>query len=148
MYYYGLIGSKYMRVLKKFKADIKNGKLKVRDEQGFLSYVSVVEDGEVELLVLKPIKRRTKDQNRLYWGYLKIISEELGNTPNELHEAFKYTFLPTKTITICGDNKIIPKSTTEMTTGEFGEYLDNIEKMTEIQIPDFNLLMENYELIN
>lgn len=75
-----------------------------------------------------PLKReliRTIPQNKLYWGvYIKILSEELGYTSEEMHEELKYKFNPK-------DSKLTPGarvggSTRAMTRKEFTRYLENI----------------------
>lgn len=68
---------------------------------------------------------RSLSQNSLYWGvYIKILSEELGYFPDEMHEELKLKFN-------AKDSKLTPGekvggSTKRMTTKEFTEYLTEI----------------------
>ena len=76
-----------------------------------------------------PLERqliRTIPQNKLYWGwYVRIIADELGYLPDELHEELKLLLNPK-------DSKLIPGarvggSTRNMTRKEFTEYLEKIK---------------------
>ena len=82
------------------------------------------------------IPTRSNSQNKMYWAYLNIIEYETGNNANDLHELFKRTLLPPKFITVMGKEIKIPKSTTELTKLEFGEYLDKIGAETGVPVPD------------
>jgi hypothetical protein len=82
------------------------------------------------------IPKRSNSQNRMYWAYLNIIEYETGNNANDLHELFKRTLLPPKFIIVMGKEIKIPKSTTELTKLEFGEYLDKIGAETGVPVPD------------
>lgn len=85
-------------------------------------------------------KRRTLTQNAYYWVYLTVISNETGNTPDDLHELFKSMFLPDVIVKIKGKKATHDfkrkKSTTELTKFEFGEYLDRICAYTEVPLPN------------
>ena len=91
-------------------------------------------------LIEIPKSTRSLSQNNLYWHYLSVIEAETGNTAEELHEYFRRTLLPAKfiTIEIDGKNKEIkiPRSTTELSKIEFGEYLDKICAETNVPIPN------------
>jgi len=121
---------------------VKNGKLELLNRDRFLMWVGGLE-GEVEVIVRKPKKDRTSQQNKLYWGYLDIISSDTGNTPDELHEFFKRKFLPPVFKVILGVEVRLPGSTTNLDTKQFGEYLLKIELLTGIPAPDPNDIYEN-----
>ena len=71
---------------------------------------------------------RTAQQNRLYWAWLRVIAESTGDDENSLHEVFKRMFLPPKFVTYRGKEVKMPRSTTELNTGEFTDYLMRVEK--------------------
>lgn len=55
--------------------------------------MKVVEGVPVEVIV-KPYKStRSKDQNALYWKWVTLMADDLGNTKDELHEELKRMFL-------------------------------------------------------
>jgi hypothetical protein len=124
-----------------FKAEIKNGILIHKNAVKFQSYLNSL-NGEVEVVVRKHNKKRSHNQNNLYWAYLNIIEQETGDSANDLHEYFKRTHLTPKFITACKHTIKIPRSTTELSAGEFGEYMEKICRETNIPIPDRNLEIE------
>ena len=86
--------------------------------------------------VERVIPKRSLSQNALYWAYLGIIEYETGNNSDDLHELFKRTLLPPKFITVMGKEIKIPKSTTELSKLEFGEYMDKISAECGVPVPD------------
>ena len=97
-------------------------------------------------------EKRSREQNKLYWKWLEIISKETGDTKEDLHERFKRTFLLPilcredaefeqainaikKSRAELGDEyEIIARqivglcSTTQLTVSQFTEYLTQIER--------------------
>ena len=99
-------------------------------------------------LRIEPVKEyRSLPQNALYWLYLDIISMETGNDTSELHEFLKRKLLPMKKVRITGKKSVHEfereTSTTELSKGEFIDYMMKIEELVEISIPDPKQL-ENY----
>lgn len=84
--------------------------------------------------------RRSDQQNRLYWMYLKYIEDETGNDSETLHEHFKqkYLALPHSILALSGIDVHVTQyaSTTGLSKAEFSEYLQKIERDTGIPIPD------------
>jgi len=79
-----------------------------------------------EVLIRPFRKNRTIEQNALYHSILKDIAEQTGNTHGALHEFFKMEFLGIQTFTV--NDKIMsrPRSTTGLTTKEFGSYIEQL----------------------
>jgi hypothetical protein len=91
-------------------------------------------DGSYRLEIVKHRKRRSDRQNRYYWGafmqpfadYLSAQGETV--TADEVHSMFKAKFLRSTVI----DRKtgeaigVKVKSTAELSTEEFNEYLDKV----------------------
>lgn len=70
-------------------------------------------------------KNRSLNQNSYYHGVvLFMLSNHLGYTQNELHDALKIKFLPNKT----EKGLIIYKTTSDLTTAEFEEYMIKIRE--------------------
>jgi len=84
--------------------------------------------------------KRSVDQNKLYWKYLTIISEQTGNSINSLHQCFKREFLPPRFNQIMIKDRIFqhktPGSTTQLNKKEFIDYIDAIASLTDIPIPN------------
>lgn len=69
-------------------------------------------------------KTRSERENRYYWPVVVgIISDETGNSPNAVHEFLKFTHGTKEVINVKGIEFHAPKSTTQMTTGEFEDYM-------------------------
>lgn len=95
-------------------------------------------DGVYRVTIEKYKKNRSNAQSRLYWMWLNIISDETGNSAENLHEILKLKFLGTEKIQSLGYSIEIPKSTTKLTTQEFTDYLDKIEVLAlsiDIRLP-------------
>jgi hypothetical protein len=76
--------------------------------------------------VKQPKKKRSLDQNALYWSWINILAPHAGYSAEDLHDVLKVKFLGTKEITFRGEPILIAKSTTGLTTKEFTEYLDKV----------------------
>lgn len=89
-----------------------------------------LKDGYYILNIDKQKKVRSPQQNAFYWGVFLPVLTETGYTTDELHELFKKKFLSKrKTLTKLGRKVIWKyKSTTELSTIEFEEYLEKIRE--------------------
>jgi hypothetical protein len=108
---------------------VKDGKLKLRDQQRFLSTFTSWPDGEVLCHFERAHANRSAQANRYYWGaVVNAIAEHTGYTPEETHEALKQMFLPKRCAMLDGNGEIagelvIGGSTTRLNKVEFGEYV-------------------------
>ena len=74
-------------------------------------------------------KDRTLPQNRYYFGVvLKHICDYTGFTSLEAHDLFKDNFLPKKTVTIGSKTIERTPSTTELSTVEFNNFIDDVTR--------------------
>jgi hypothetical protein len=101
---------------------IKNGKLIIYNQERWQKDLNYFEDKPVEVTISRKKVNRSNEQNRYYWGVvLNLIEEETGQNSHELHEIFRNNFLDYE------ENGLKrSKSTTELTTIEFMEYLTKI----------------------
>ena len=104
-----------------FFGTIKDGRLRLKKIEQFNKYIAQFEGKEMEVKIKRKSKSRTDQQNNLYWAYMAIIAEDTGNDPEDLHATFRAKFL----IDRSGKFPIV-KSTTQLSTIEFGEYIDRI----------------------
>lgn len=100
-----------------------------KDIQAVCNYLQTIKVSHKPYRVTIEVEKskRTKDQNRLYWMWLSCISEESGNSRDDLHEFFKQKFLNTYARVIYGEEVKCVQSTTELQTDEFTKYLENIQ---------------------
>lgn len=124
-----------MKPIPKWFGIVSGGILNLLDRENFQKYLSNL-SGEVEVIVRKKEKRRSLSQNSFYRVYLEIISDDTGEDVDVMHEVFKKEFLPARKVKVLGIESEIPPSTTELSTGEFNDYLKKIEALTGTPIPD------------
>lgn len=102
--------------------------------QSMLEYLQQRDQSIPWQVDVKPYKKdRSAEQNRYYWGVVmttiqKAIQDSRGEhySTDEIHEWMRDKFLPKRVITIKGEPKVLVPSTTTLTVGEFGEYLEQI----------------------
>ena len=120
-------------------ASVQNGKTKLSAHQKEkVQNVLKRNEGKCVQITIGDIgNKRSNNQNAYYWGcVLKYVSEHTGYSENELHEVFKNMFLPKKFITINDREIEITKSTTQVKTTEFEEYVERIREYagSELQV--------------
>jgi hypothetical protein len=74
---------------------------------------------------------RTQRQNKLYWLWLNVYYKDTGNRQDAMHEYFAKNFIggEMKEIDLLGEKVrvMVVKSTTQLTTAEFKDYLEQIQ---------------------
>lgn len=102
-----------------------------------LGFFPKLQDWKYKIVKIKKI--RSPEQNRLYWGYIiKYITLQYReawyiHTKDYIHECFKKAFLPRNRVYSDFTKKYIMLSwsTTELTTKQFTEYIENIKILCE-----------------
>ena len=117
---------------------VKKGAFIPRDPTAFRLTFAKLEGKDVEVVVRKKKKHRSGSQNAYLWAVpYELISDDLGYTPQEVHDAMRHLFL------VNNDNDLPKvKSTTELTTIEFEEYVGKVRQWAaefrDIYIPEPN----------
>ena len=93
-------------------------------------------DTELTLWFSSKKPSRSLAQNRYLWFYYGIISEDTGEDPEDLHSLFKGLFLENGITEIYGHKVRKVSSSTKLNKLEFGEFLERIEELTGIALPD------------
>ncbi len=92
-------------------------------------------------------KNRSTSQNRMYWKWVNVLADYQGYASEEMHEVLKQSLLGTIQRKIMGNEYLIAKSTSKLTTVEFSSYLERIEELAgklQISLPkpdDYMLAM-------
>ena len=108
----------------KFFGKIENKKLVLDNNTGFNDYTASLKQGDLMILDIKKRRKfRSLNQNALYWKWLEIIGNDLGYDIEELHPTFKAMFLMDRSLKVP-----LIRSTSKLSTIEFGQYLNKIEK--------------------
>lgn len=122
-----------------FHIKIEKGNIVFKSEnhkEMFKRWLAQWNDKEVSLEVTEKKSTRSGEQNRYYWLYLTLIKDETGNDIDDLHSYFKGKFLTKKISEMYGDKFRVTKSTTDLSKGEFCDYLVEISGLTGIELPD------------
>ena len=106
---------------------VVKGKIIFDDKAKFLNDVAKFNDDIKIVIEVREAKDiRTNAQNRLYWKWVEIISNELGyQDKQEIHNILKYKFLLKEEV-INGEIHQGLKSTTTLTKEEFGKLTQDI----------------------
>lgn len=95
-------------------------------------------DGKKVVISLETKRNyRSNNQNRYYWMCLDIISESTGNTANDLHSYFARKYLPIITKPVFGINIHQLGSTTDLSVGEFVDYMSAIQ----IEVAEYGITL-------
>lgn len=125
--------------LDRIQIKIKDGNIYLKSDSHrkvFKRWLSQYDGKEIYLHATEKKSQRSHEQNAYYWLYLGIIAEETGHTTEELHAFFKGMFLTKEIKDVLGKKTRLTISTTELSKGEFIEYLYNIEAETGVKLPD------------
>lgn len=126
-----------MKIKPLFYGKIENGKIEIYDRKSLTSHLKNLE-GEIQLLVEKRKKIRSNDQNRYYWGVvIPLVADTVGYDKESAHEALRIQFLMDRSQKLA-----TLKSTSDLSTMEFEEYLKKIRQWASeylgVYIPDPN----------
>jgi hypothetical protein len=123
--------------MRTFVFQASQGKPDFGSDYNRAAFLEMLKENEGKKFKITPIiPKRSLSQNRYYWLYLGVIEQETGNGADDLHEYFKRKHLPPKFIEVLGQEMKIPRSTTELSKVEFGEFLEKICAETGVALPD------------
>ena len=104
---------------------IKNLKIDFLDEERFVSNLLKLEGKDIIFTISENKDYRTKEQNKLWWKYMQILSADLGYSKDEMHDICKLKFLKRERF----DDGIkieYLKSTAQLTKKEFKILVDEV----------------------
>lgn len=120
-------------------ARIEKGRLILNNPRYFKGMIQLLADTNVRVIVERIKNIRTNQQNKYYWGVvLYLIAQHTGYLDEELHEVMRAKFLKKKRVWRGGEMTVL-QSTTELTTDEFAEYIEQVRQEGAelgIEIPD------------
>ena len=120
----------------KFHGTIQGHKFLAKEPKAFLAHVKSLSGQEVTVTVNKyrAYKQRSNDQNRYYWGVvIKLLRDETGHSPEELHEILKLKFL-LKTYQLKGKQFPGVVSTADLSTMEFEDLMAKIRSWASLDL--------------
>lgn len=100
----------------------------------YLDYFKKLSGKRIELTLKEEKSQRSLNQNSYYWGVvLKVLSEHTGYDPDDIHEICRYMFL--KSFKTVGSKELeYVKSTADLNTAEFEEYLEKIRRWAAVEL--------------
>ena len=117
---------------------VLKGKVALNDQDRFDNFLKSLEGQIVQVIVRKPKKTRSLNQNNFLWGVCyRLISEATGFSNDEVHDAMRMLFLR-------DESKKIPtlRSTTSLSTVEMNDYWAKMQQFAAeklgVIIPDPN----------
>ena len=100
----------------------------------------------IEIIIHRKRKHRSVQQNRYYWLVASMLSDHTGFTKDEIHAILKSKFLRTEKVNQdSGAVYDYVKSTTELSTMEYEEYLDSVRQFAAQEF-DFQIPMPNEQI--
>ncbi len=124
-----------------FVGTVEQGKLDIDFSANYERYLVTLEGQRVTIEVKKFKKKRSIEQNSYYWAVLiDILSKEFGYESEEIHLMLREKFL--RIHDNIHPDFVIARSTTKLTTVEFVEYIEKIQRWAaqehQIYLPDPN----------
>lgn len=112
-----------------FVAQVQHGTLALSKGQRerMMKFFQKQEGEYVQLTLRKQGKPRSHEQNNYYHGrVVDILANEFGYQHEEMHEILREKFLTPRFVEFEGKTIAVRHSTTELSTGEFEDYLERI----------------------
>lgn len=107
-----------------FSATVRDGSLSIEERKAFRTYLSKLVGQRVSVSVRKWSDVRSRAENAYYWSVVvKMVSDEMGVTPDDAHEFLKSLFLK-KGIEHKGKRWEITRSTASLSVAEFEDYAE------------------------
>lgn len=100
----------------------------------------------IEIVIHKKKKHRSVQQNRYYWLVCTMISEYTGFSKEEIHAILKSRFLKVEKVNeVSGVIYDYIKSTTELSTVEYEQYMDSVRQFAAEEF-GMNVPMPNEQI--
>lgn len=110
-----------------YYSQVTNGKLLEHVSKQIKNDLKAFEGKRVEIHIEKLRSKRSIVQNRAYWLYVGILSDELGYSKDELHEVIKFKFLKKENVfEKTGEIYGRLGSTTELSKSEFASFIGEL----------------------
>lgn len=130
------MGKETLKLRIKHYANIDDkGKLTLSNPDAFKGELKKLSGKRVYVIVDEEKPTRSNNQNKYYWSVVVgTLSNELGYTPEEMHEVLKAKFSPKDIKQIGAEQVVIPKITTRQKTDEFETYLESIRRFALLEL--------------
>jgi hypothetical protein len=97
------------------------------DKQAAIAHIRDMELAyPMRVEVKRYYKKRTLNQNDLYFSWIEILANEFGNTKEEMHDALKIKIMGAATANLAGEIIHLPPNSRHLETKAFSEYMDKV----------------------
>lgn len=109
-------------------AQVKAGKCQFSDGQldTIRAFLSRFDGRAVQVVFSRVRKTRSLRQNAFLWVTYSYIAEHTGMSSEDVHDWCRDEFLPRRFVTLAGKEKEIRKTTADLSSTEFNEYLERV----------------------
>lgn len=125
-----------------------------KDKEAVKSVIDKLPEGiRYDVTIKRHRERRTLDQNRLYFLWMACLSDETGQSKDDLHEYFKQLYLGFEQRAVLNGRVYISPSTAALNTKQFSDYLNKIQMFANTELGiilpspedlEFNQFYERY----
>lgn len=137
------------RIIPKFQVQVKKGIVTILNLEKYREYVKSLKDGYYEIVLRRPKKIRSLQQNAYFHGVVvKLMSDETGTDFFEMKDLLKSIFLK-KTVVFMGKTYEVVQHSADLDTIDFNNFVKKIQQFGaefNINIPDPNEVdLQNYQ---
>ena len=112
----------------RYAGRVKGGQLVLSDPVAWRAAVARHEGRDVWVSVVRQQYARTLPQNRLYWVWVSMVADYIGEGRDETHALLKAQFLPARDVELLDGKRLtMPPSTRLLTVEGFREYMDKVQ---------------------
>lgn len=118
---------KEKEIVPKWRIFVKDGKMTIQNKEAFSRYLLNFEGKEGTLVVRKPVKERSRQEEKFYHAVVvRMVAEAMEIMPQEAHEILKNMFLRVEETSPAGFRYYRSLSTTELSDASYREYWEKI----------------------
>lgn len=130
------------------KVNLETGEWEGLPKRKFRQEVARVFGGcSIEIVIHRKKKHRSIQQNRYYWLIVTMMADHTGFTKDEMHGVLRCRFLKAEKVNeSSGLVYEYTKSTTELSTVEYEEYLEQVRNFG-IEEFDMRIPMPNEQIV-
>ena len=119
---------------KKINITKENGAVLNRDyiHEMLDNALNMCANGQYTLSIKKTVKKRSLDQNALFWMWIECISRETGQDRNDIHDYYCDLLLK-RVVVIKNKQHLVPGGTSKLNTAQFADFLNKMQEDVAVE---------------
>lgn len=94
-------------------------------KERFKAFIDQLDPTKLWEVTIRPFAaKRSVEQNALFHALVQEIAGSTGNDPDTVKDYLKDRFGPRRLVTVHGEERLVPKSTTQYSVEEMSELID------------------------